>query len=91
MSSLEASNLFSIKGMVFVITGGGSGMIGSAHSSKPLLTNFAGIGAMFANTLDVNGAAKVYILGRRMDKLQEVASAAVWNSIQTPFSDTHKM
>jgi hypothetical protein len=46
---------------------------------------------MFANTLDVNGAAKVYILGRRMDKLQEVASAAVWNSPHTLFSNTHKL
>jgi hypothetical protein len=27
MSALEASNLFSIKGMVFVITGGGSGRV----------------------------------------------------------------
>ncbi|KAF2681418.1 NAD(P)-binding protein [Lentithecium fluviatile CBS 122367] len=64
MSTLEAANLFSIKGMVFVITGGGSG-----------------IGAMFANTLDINGAANVYVLGRRMEKLQEVASAAKNKSI----------
>lgn len=32
-----------------------------------------------ANALDVNGAAKVYIVGRRLEKLQEVASAAVRN------------
>lgn len=32
---------------------------------------------MFAKALDVNGAAKVYILGRRLDKLEEVAAAAV--------------
>lgn len=32
---------------------------------------------MFANTLDINGAARVYILGRRFEKLQEVASNAV--------------
>jgi NADP-dependent 3-hydroxy acid dehydrogenase YdfG len=41
------------------------------------LTGRPGIGAMFAKALDVNGAAKVYILGRRLDKLEEVASAAV--------------
>ncbi|KAF2646391.1 NAD(P)-binding protein [Massarina eburnea CBS 473.64] len=64
MSTLEAASLFNIKGMVFVITGGGSG-----------------IGAMFAETLDVNGAAKVYILGRRKDKLDGVASAAPNKSI----------
>jgi NAD(P)-dependent dehydrogenase (short-subunit alcohol dehydrogenase family) len=59
MSTLQVSNLFSVEGMVFVITGGGTG-----------------IGAMFAKALDVNGAAKVYILGRRLEKLKEVASAA---------------
>lgn len=32
---------------------------------------------MFAKALDVNGASKVYILGRRLDKLEEVAVAAV--------------
>lgn len=32
---------------------------------------------MMADALDQNGAAKVYILGRRFDKLQEVAKAAV--------------
>jgi NADP-dependent 3-hydroxy acid dehydrogenase YdfG len=32
---------------------------------------------MMAKALDANGAAKVYVLGRRMDKLQEVAKLAV--------------
>lgn len=32
---------------------------------------------MMADALDQNGAAKVYILGRRLDKLEEVAKAAV--------------
>jgi short-subunit dehydrogenase involved in D-alanine esterification of teichoic acids len=53
---------------------------------KTLLTRYAGIGTMFANTLDANGAAKVYILGRRMDKLKEVASAAVCTSSSTTIS-----
>ncbi|KAF2111441.1 hypothetical protein BDV96DRAFT_582163 [Lophiotrema nucula] len=64
MSSLEVSSLFGVKGMVFVITGGGSG-----------------IGAMFAKALDVNGAAKVYILGRRLENLQEIANTATNKSI----------
>ncbi|KAF2008020.1 NAD(P)-binding protein [Amniculicola lignicola CBS 123094] len=64
MSNLEVNNLFSVEGMVFVLTGGGSG-----------------IGAMFAKALDINGAAKVYILGRRVEKLQEVASSAKNKSI----------
>jgi NADP-dependent 3-hydroxy acid dehydrogenase YdfG len=37
---------------------------------------------MFAKALDVNGAAKVYVLGRRLDKLKEVASDAVRFSVQ---------
>ncbi|KAF2468937.1 NAD(P)-binding protein [Lindgomyces ingoldianus] len=64
MSNLDVASLFSVKGMVFVITGGGSG-----------------IGAMFAKALDVNGAAKVYIVGRRLEKLQEVAATAPNKSI----------
>lgn len=43
-----------------------------------------GIGAMMAKALDVNLAAKVYIVGRRLDKLQEVASAAVILSSKKP-------
>ena len=64
MAQLSATELFGVKGMVFVITGGGTG-----------------IGAMMASALDINGAAKVYILGRRLEKLEEVASKAVNGSI----------
>ena len=32
---------------------------------------------MFAKALDVNGAGKVYVLGRRLEMLQQVASSAV--------------
>lgn len=32
---------------------------------------------MIANALDVNGASKVFILGRRLEKLQAVAANAV--------------
>jgi NADP-dependent 3-hydroxy acid dehydrogenase YdfG len=41
----------------------------------------AGIGAMMAKSLDANGAAKVYIIGRRLAKLQEVAVQAKNGSI----------
>ena len=34
---------------------------------------------MMAKALDANLAAKVYIVGRRLDKLREVASMAVFN------------
>lgn len=56
MSNLTNDALFSVNGMVAIITGGGSGL-----------------GKMMAHALASNGAAKVYILGRRMDKLQEAA------------------
>ncbi|KAI9844622.1 MAG: hypothetical protein M1837_005474 [Sclerophora amabilis] len=56
MSSIEAANLFNVKGMVAVITGGGSG-----------------IGLMATKALVANGAAKVYIIGRRKDVLESAA------------------
>ena len=55
-SSLEASNLFNVKDLVAVITGGGSG-----------------IGLMMAKALALNGAHKVYIVGRRENTLKEAA------------------
>lgn len=60
MSNLEATRLFSVKGLVAVVTGAGSGL-----------------GEVMAHVLDVNGAAKVFILGRRESKLKDVASKAV--------------
>jgi NAD(P)-dependent dehydrogenase (short-subunit alcohol dehydrogenase family) len=36
---------------------------------------------MMAKSLDANGAAKVYIIGRRFEKLEEVASQAINKSI----------
>jgi NADP-dependent 3-hydroxy acid dehydrogenase YdfG len=63
MSNLNTAQLFSVKGLVVVITGAGSGL-----------------GEVMAHALDVNGAAKVFILGRRESKLKEVASKAVCNN-----------
>lgn len=37
----------------------------------------SGLGEVMAHALDVNGAAKVFILGRRESKLKDVASKAV--------------
>ncbi|EAW13112.1 SDR family NAD(P)-dependent oxidoreductase [Aspergillus clavatus NRRL 1] len=64
MSNLQASQLFSVKGAVVVVTGAGSGL-----------------GRTMALALDANGASKVFIVGRREDKLQETAFLAVNNSI----------
>ena len=52
MSSLEAANLFNVRGLVAVITGGGSG-----------------VGLMMTKALALNGAHRVYIIGRRKEVL----------------------
>ncbi|KAL9094873.1 MAG: hypothetical protein Q9165_002822 [Trypethelium subeluteriae] len=57
MANLERNSLFSVNGLVAVITGGGTG-----------------IGLMIAKALEANGAAKVYIVGRRKDVLESAAS-----------------
>lgn len=64
MSSLDIKQLFGVKGLVAVITGGGTG-----------------IGAMMAKALALNGADKVYIIGRRMERLEEVARSSPHNNI----------
>ncbi|WWC73713.1 uncharacterized protein I206_107685 [Kwoniella pini CBS 10737] len=54
-SSFEVTNLFSVKGKVVVVTGGGTG-----------------IGRAITTALAINGA-KVYIIGRRLETLQNTA------------------
>ncbi|KAI0966152.1 short chain dehydrogenase [Xylaria arbuscula] len=56
--ALSAANLFNVKGLVAVVTGGGTG-----------------IGLMITKALAANGATKVYILGRRLNVLQEAAAS----------------
>ena len=50
---MDAANLFGVKDLVAVVTGGGSG-----------------IGLMITKALALNGAHKVYIVGRRESTLQ---------------------
>ncbi|KAL1791765.1 hypothetical protein ACET3X_009516 [Alternaria dauci] len=61
---LRPADLFSAKGLVVVITGGGS-----AHSPPPP----PGLGLAIASALYQNGAAHIYLLGRRADVLQKAA------------------
>ncbi|KAH6662063.1 short chain dehydrogenase/reductase family [Halenospora varia] len=64
MAHLEVSKLFSVKGLVAVITGGGSGL-----------------GRTMARALEVNGASKVFIIGRQEQRLKETAASAISGSI----------
>ncbi|KAF2428879.1 short chain dehydrogenase/reductase family [Tothia fuscella] len=63
-ATLDVQNLFNVKGLVAVVTGGGTG-----------------IGLMIAKALALNGASKVYIIGRRLEKLQEAAKASPHGNI----------
>lgn len=76
MSTIKASQLFGVNGLVAVITGGGTGScrIGTFSSIKLIFISIIqGIGLMMANALAENGAARVYIVGRREEKLREAA------------------
>ncbi|KAE9963653.1 hypothetical protein BLS_009092 [Venturia inaequalis] len=62
--SIQIESLFSVKGVVAVITGGGTG-----------------IGLMMTKALALNGASKVYIIGRRLEKLEAAAKESPHNNI----------
>ena len=64
---ISVESLFSVKGLVALITGGGTG-----------------IGLMMARALADAGAARVYILGRRVDVLQHAAAAINRPSVVVP-------
>ena len=87
MSSIEAANLFNVNGLVAVVTGGGSGRSPamqnpSCNYDEPLLTFLnAGIGFMIAKALALNGAHKVYIIGRRKENLETAAKESPYNNI----------
>ncbi|KAK5698052.1 hypothetical protein LTR97_007012 [Elasticomyces elasticus] len=59
MASTNPSDLFSVKGMVVVITGGATG-----------------IGLMMTQAFATGGAAKIYVVGRRKEKLDEAVKIA---------------
>ncbi|KAK3638719.1 hypothetical protein LTR22_017737 [Elasticomyces elasticus] len=59
MASSNPSDLFSVKGMVVVITGGATG-----------------IGLMMTQAFATGGAAKIYVVGRRKEKLDEAVKIA---------------
>lgn len=67
MSSYDVDGLFNVKGLVALVTGGGTG-----------------IGLMIAKALANAGAARVYIVGRRVDILQQAASSINKPSVVVP-------
>lgn len=72
--SLSATDLFTVEGLVAVVTGGATGecLVKHTSSKKSSVTEIIGIGLMIAKALEENGA-KVYIVGRRKDVLESVA------------------
>jgi NAD(P)-dependent dehydrogenase (short-subunit alcohol dehydrogenase family) len=78
-TSVDIKDIFEVKGLVAVVTGGGTGNY--AESQIGVMTAFAytdnaGIGLMMAQALEANGAI-VYIIGRRKEVLDNAASTAV--------------
>lgn len=72
--SLAAADLFTVKGLVAVVTGGATGesVVEQGFCKELQVTENIGIGLMIAKGLEENGA-KVYIIGRRKDVLESVA------------------
>jgi short-subunit dehydrogenase involved in D-alanine esterification of teichoic acids len=79
------SDLFDVKGLIVVITGGGTGMSGSSRTCLPgkfcedqthETNKKSGVGLMLTQALASNGAI-VYIIGRRLDLLEAAAKTEV--------------
>lgn len=80
---LDTKSIFGVDGIVAVVTGGGTGLhapVSSTHLSldasysERLTDHQTGIGWNMAEALAVNGARKVYILGRRPDVIKQAAA-----------------
>lgn len=90
-NDLSAGALFNVNGLVALITGGGTGeFLGRCSTYKDKINFWKGIGLMMAKALAQNGAAKVYIAGRRREVLDAAASAAGPNVIPIQCDVTSK-
>lgn len=85
MSQFNAAQLLSVEGLVVVLTGGGTGMLSRApYCHNVHVTDYfhlPGLGRSAALALAENGAAKVFILGRRVEVLQETVSLSKKDTI----------
>jgi NAD(P)-dependent dehydrogenase (short-subunit alcohol dehydrogenase family) len=72
---LAASALFNVNNIVAVVTGGGTGITLRIIQRTHALAKSQGIGWMIAKALTVNGAHRVYIVGRRAEVLQDAAQS----------------
>lgn len=75
-------NLMDVSGLVAVVTGGTEQFDLSLNIIADICTGGTGLGLTVARTLESNGA-KVYITGRRKEKLEEAAKLAVSLAIRT--------
>ncbi|KAJ0295502.1 hypothetical protein COL516b_012507 [Colletotrichum fioriniae] len=75
--NLNAADLFGVKGLIAVVTGGGTVATLNIRSKFEL-----GIGLMIAQGLEANGAI-VYIIGRRKEALEQAAKTAKNSNIRT--------
>jgi NAD(P)-dependent dehydrogenase (short-subunit alcohol dehydrogenase family) len=88
VSVLEELNPFMCHALLFVLRHCNS-IAFVDWEEDPISTNTAsiGLGRTMALALDANGASKVFIVGRREDKLQETASLAINKTIITVKGD----
>src|ERR1700760_3093670 len=81
--SIQLEALFNVNSLVAVITGGGTGEwlcpVFSDTLAHPI--RLLGVGLMMTKALALNGASRVYIIGRRLEKLQEAAKLSPHNNI----------
>ena len=74
LNTLTASNIFDLRGVVAVVTGGGtvSGICSDWYSTPTINYLIQGIGLMISSTLIANGAT-VYIVGPGQEQLDVIA------------------
>lgn len=83
MAAVARDTLFDVEKTVAVVTGGGTGQFSAFRIFVIGVVTYVsiGIGFMMAKALALNGATKVYIVGRRKEKLEAAAKISPHNVI----------